>query len=388
MRPIPLITALLVAAALVYWFELRHPSADEAAATHAASSAGEAAAGPADAEGKDRDGAPVPVMVLQSTAQETNARLLLRGRTQARRDVEVAAETTGRVISEPLRHGAVVEAGQVLCRLDPGVRDAELAEAEAALTEAEAEASAATKLEAKGFAAETALRTRRALFRAAEARLDKVRWDIARLEITAPFDGVLESDTAELGALLVPGSACASVVDLSEIKVEAYVSEQEVDQLRIGQPAEARLINGRTATGEVTFISRMADEETRTYEVEVTLPNPERAIRAGMTAELTIALPSQTSHLVPQSALTLDDDGRLGVRLAEDGVARFFPVTVLRDTPEGVWLSGLPQQADIIVVGQEFVRGGRRVAPQPVAPQPVAPQPAKPAQLEMTGQTR
>lgn len=365
MRPIPLITALLVAGALLYWFELRHPSGDGAGTMAVAEAT---AAQPRPTAGEGPDGEPVPVMVLQSKAQETSARLVLRGRTQARRQVEVAAETSGRVISEPLRHGEVVEVGQVLCRLDPGIRDAELAEAEAALAEADAEASAATQLQAKGFTAETAYRARQAQLRAAQARRDRVRWDIERLEITAPFGGVLESDTAELGALLIPGSVCADVVDLSEVKIEGYVSEQEVDQLRLGQQAEARLINGMTATGEVTFISRMADEETRTYEVEVTLPNPDRAIRAGMTAELMIALPPQTAHLVPQSALTLDDDGRLGVRVAEQGVARFHPVAILRDAPEGVWISGLPGEADIIVVGHEFVRGGRRVDATPVAP--------------------
>ena len=378
MRPISLIAALLIAAALFYWFELRHPAADEApgssaragtgaetVAAETVAAAGAATEPPAAAEGED---APVPVMVLQSAAEETSARVVLRGRTEARREVEVAAETTGRVISEPLRHGAVVRAGQVLCRLDPGIRDAELAEAEAALAEAEAEASAATKLEAKGYAAETALRARQAQLRAAQARLDRVRMDIDQLEIAAPFDGVLESDTAELGALLVPGSVCAEVVDLSEVKIEAYVSEQEVDALRLGQPAEARLINGVTATGEITFVSRMADDETRTYLVEVTLPNPGRAIRAGMTAELTVALPPQTAHLVPQSALTLDDDGRLGVRIADDGVARFRPVAILRDVPEGVWITGAPDRADIIVMGQEFVRDGRRVAATPVTP--------------------
>ena len=109
----------------------------------------------------------------------------------------------------------------------------------------------------------------------------------------------------------------------------------------------------------------MADEQTRTFGVEVTLPNPEGRIHDGMTAELIIALPARTAHLVPQSALTLDDEGRLGVRLDDDGVARFVPVRILRDTPDGAWIAGLPDTANIIVVGQEFVRDGRRVAGTP-----------------------
>ena len=191
-----------------------------------------------------RKDAPVPVMVLASQARETAATLVVRGRTEANRNVQVAAQTTGRVISEPLRRGARVSKGQLLCRLDPGVRAAELAEAEAALTEAEAEAGAAKQLKAKGFAAETTFKARQAQLQAAQARVDKVRWDIKELEILAPFDGILESDTAEIGTLMTPGAYCANVIDLSQVKIAGFVAEQEVDLLSIGQSARAKLING------------------------------------------------------------------------------------------------------------------------------------------------
>mgnify|MGYP001552077016 CR=1 FL=1 len=131
----------------------------------------------------------------------------------------------------------------------------------------------------------------------------------------------------------------------------------------MGQPARARLINGMTATGRITFLSRMADENTRTFGVEVTVENPDERIRDGMTAELQIALPARTAHLLPQSALTLDDEGRMGVRIADGEIARFVPVTPVQDSAEGIWLSGLPDTADVIVIGQEFVRDGRRIAP-------------------------
>ena len=305
--------------------------------------------------------AAVAVVVLESEAQQTRATLTLRGRTEASRRVEVPAQTTGLVVSEPLRRGTEVEAGQLLCRLNPGVRAAQLAEAEAALAEAEAEAAAARQLNDKGFTANTTLRTRQAQLEAAQAQLDQVEWDIQNLEIFAPFDGVLETDTAELGALMSPGTYCGTVIDLSKIKVTGFVSEQEVDLLSVGQKASARMINGIEATGEITFLSRSADQETRTYAVEATLPNPEGRLRDGMTAELRIELPSETAHLIPQTALTLDDNGRVGVRTAENGIARFHPVKLLRDEPGGFWVSGLPDRADVIIAGQEFVRDGRQV---------------------------
>ena len=357
MRVTSLFLALLIAAGLWYWFAGRHDGvvAPSAAAVEEEAPVAEAPAPPA-------VDAPVPVLVIDSKAQETVATLTLRGRTEALRNVQVPAEITGRVISEPLRRGAQVEKGQVLCRLDPGVRPAELAEAEAALAEATVEASAATRLQQKGYTAETTLRAREAQLQAAEARLDKVRRDIENLEILAPFDGVLESDTAEIGSLLTPGGYCANVIDLSKVKVTGFVAEQEVDLLSLGQPARARLINGVTAEGEITFLARSADNETRTFTVEVTIDNSDGLIRDGMTAELKIELPPETAHLIPQSALTLNDEGQMGVRVDDGGTARFLPVAIMHDTPDGIWVGGLPETASIIIVGQEFVRDGRRIA--------------------------
>ena len=112
----------------------------------------------------------------------------------------------------------------------------------------------------------------------------------------------------------------------------------------------------------MTFLSRTADEATRTFRVDVEVPNPDLSIRDGQTVEIAIAADGENAHLLPASALTLNDSGLLGVRIAEEGVARFVPVTILRDTVEGVWLAGLPEVAEVIVVGQEYVTDGVRVA--------------------------
>ncbi len=91
--------------------------------------------------------------------------------------------------------------------------------------------------------------------------------------------------------------------------------------------------------------------------------NQDGRIRDGMTAELRIDLPAEVAHLIPQTALTLDDAGRLGVRLAAEGKARFVEIRIIRDEIDGVWVTGLPDRASVIVVGQEFVRDGRSIAP-------------------------
>lgn len=343
----------------------------------------------------------VRVVALRSTARDINSAVVLRGRTSAKRQVEVRAETTARVISAPLRKGKHIAEGDELCILDPGTRPAELSEARARLAEAkarhpEAEArlqeahallkeaeinlTAAQKLSVEGYASETRLAAAEAAQRtalaaiagaesglsataagieAAAAGVSAAEKELNHVTILAPFDGLLESDSAELGSLLQPGSLCATVIQLDEIKLVGFVPEAEVDRVTTGAIARAKLASGAEVEGRVTFVSRSADSETRTFEVEITVANEDLSIRDGQTADISIEAPGTKAHLLPQSALTLNQEGQLGVRLVgADQHVQFSAVDLIGDTTEGVWLGGLPESANVIVVGQEFVTQG------------------------------
>ncbi len=301
----------------------------------------------------------VSVVAMHSVAQPVQSGLLLRGQTEAARRVDMRSETSGRVVSEPLRRGTSVEAGQILCQLDPGTLESQLAEAKARQTEAESNANVATQLAERGFGAENSAISATASLEAAKARVLSVERMMDQLVIHAPFAGILESDTTEIGSLLQPGGLCATVIALDKIKLVGYVPEMDVIALEVGQRAGARLISGRQVVGQVTFISRSADPLTRTFRLEVTVDNADQSISDGQTAEIVIETAGEIAHLLPQHVLTLDNDGTLGVRIAVDGVARFVPVKIIRDALDGFWLSGLPDAVDVIVVGQEYVTDGR-----------------------------
>ncbi len=353
---------------------------------------------PETAPEKDTKG--VAVVALRSEASAIDGAVILRGRTEAARQVDVRSETSGQIISDPLRRGAFVNAGDLLCQLDPGTREITLADAEARLREAqarlpeaearlaEAEAflvearindNAASRLSEDGFASETRVAQTAAAVesalagvqaaksgvegavagvQAAQAGVASASNELENLEIRAPFNGLLETDAAELGGLLQPGSLCATVIQLDPIKLVGFVPETLVDRVEVGATAGARLASGREVIGKVTFLSRSADPTTRTFRVDVEVPNADLSIRDGQTAEIGIQAEGDVAHLIPQSALTLDDDGALGVRIVRDNAAAFAPVSVLRDTTKGIWVAGLAQQADVIVVGQEFVTDG------------------------------
>jgi multidrug efflux system membrane fusion protein len=348
----------------------------------------------------------VRVVALASTAQNIDSAVILRGRTEAARQVNVAAETSGLVVSEPIHKGTYINQGDTLCELDPGTRSASLAEAVARLAEARgkvpeaaaeiAEADAklreaninvenARRLNERGVSSETQLISAEAASEAALAGLQRAQSgtasaqagieaaqagvaaaeaEIDRLTIVAPFSGLLETDTAELGTLMQPGASCATVVQLDPIKLVGFVPEIDVTKVTVGANASAKIATGTEVSGQVTFLSRSADETTRTFRVEVEVPNSDQSISAGQTVEIMVASDGRNAHLVPQSALTLNDEGALGLRtIADDSTAFFMPVTLLRDTAEGVWVTDLPETVNIITVGQEFVIDGITVDP-------------------------
>lgn len=408
MRIIPILTAILVTAFL-YMLVIERETllafarGDEPASLDSepetAETTAEASATPDDEVQRVR------VVALRSAARDIDSAVVLRGRTEAKRQVEVRAETTATVINAPLRKGIKVSEGEALCVLDPGTRPAQLLQARARLAEAnasrpEAEArleeahallkeakinlTAAQQLSKGGFASETRLAAAEAAERtaiaaiataesgiqstaanveAATATVREAEKEMERLTISAPFDGLLESDTAELGSLLQPGDPCGTVIQLDEIKLIGFVPEAEVDRVTIGAVATATLASGAEVQGKVTFVSRSADPETRTFEIDILVPNDDLRIRDGQTADIVISADGAKAHKLPQSALTLNKDGRLGVRIVgADSMVEFVPVTLLRDEADGVWLAGLPAQADVIIVGQDFVTHGVAVA--------------------------
>jgi len=405
MRLVPILIAVLVSG-LIYAFVFERDRLLSLLPQTEAQSSESSATGADTGESAQSQTETMRVVVQRSKAREVDSAVIVRGRTEADRIVELRAETSGLVISQPLRKGAFVDQGDELCQLDPAARQATLQEARARLAEAksrvpEAKArveearaqleeaeinrNAAENLVTDGFASQTRVAATRAAvssaqaavqsatsgLEAARAGIESARAAVAsaekeidRLSITAPFSGVLETDTAEIGSLLQPGALCATVLQLDPITLVGFVSEMQVARVEYDAPATARTTSGSEVEGTVSFLSRAADDTTRTFRVEVRVPNPDLGLRDGETAEIRISAEGKAAHLLPQSALTLNDEGTLGLRLVDaETRAQFVPVTVLRDTPNGVWLTGLPETANVIVIGQEYVSDGVPVRP-------------------------
>ncbi len=303
------------------------------------------------------------VRAVAFTASERTVFLQLRGRTQALRTVSVRAETSGRVVELPVQEGAIVEAGALLCQLDVRDREARVAQAKAALRQRTLEYEAAQQLSGRGFRSETQAAGAQADLEEARANLRSAELDLANTRVTAPFDGIMDNYNVEIGDLMQTGETCTTVVDLDPFLVIAQVAEKEVSGLEVNTPAQAQLITGETVTGTIRFISARAQEATRTFRVEIEVPNPDLAVRReGVTAEILVPRNTVYAQKIPASFLTLNALGQIGVRTVDaDSIVRFMPVEVVEDAGEGIWVTGLPQEVTIISVGQDYVVDGQKV---------------------------
>jgi multidrug efflux system membrane fusion protein len=125
-----------------------------------------------------------------------------------------------------------------------------------------------------------------------------------------------------------------------------------------------RLVNGNEVEGKVRYVSRDATPATRTYRVEVAIPNADGRIPAGMTAEITLLAEPVEATVLPRSVVTLSASGDLGIRAVDpsDKVV-FYPIDIVDDTTKGLVLGGIPADARIIVAGQDLITEGDTVKP-------------------------
>ncbi len=315
--------------------------------------------------GETADAAPEesPFTVSVRTIAPENWRdeVFLRGRTEALRKVTVRSETAGVVAETPVEPGRLVAEGDILCRLRIDAREAALREAEAALAKARLDYDAGVKLSKDGFRSETSVASLKAALDLAKASVEQARVEIGKTRISAPFAGVFDDRAVEVGDFLKIGDPCGVVMERSPILVVGFASERDVGKLSVGDRGLARLSTGETIDGAVRFIASSADPATRTFRIELEIPNEDGAIKDGVTADFTIFAADRDAYLVPRSALILDDEGRLGVRSVKDGVVHLNAVRLLGEAAGGVWVGGLDGRLELIVRGQEFVAEGQTV---------------------------
>jgi len=288
----------------------------------------------------------------------------ISGVTQADKMTTLTARAGGVIGELSVRQGDRVEEGQVIARIAPEGRDAAVRTAQQLLNQRKAEAEAAKRLVEQGTLPKLQGDAALSALRAAESQLEAAQAEFDRLEVAAPYDGVIDVLYVEEGAATDSGKPVAELIALDPIIGVGEVNESDLGVVRVGEDAELRLATGGTATGTIRYISRAAQAATRTYTVEVEVPNPDLAVSAGMTTEVILRGDPVLATPVPRSVVALNDNGELGVRTVnENDEVVFHPIDIVDDSTGALILGGIPQGARVIVAGQNFVGDGMKVNP-------------------------
>ncbi len=290
----------------------------------------------------------------------------VRGRTQAFRHVQVRMEQAGRIVSDPIARGARVKQGDLLCEIAVDNRDSDLLQARSRREQATFEYDAALDLQGRGLQSEVVVAQLKAALASSSAAVSRAELALKNIRLLAPFDGIVETRNVEIGDLLNIGDVCASVLDDKPMLLVGLVPEQDVSSVSVGARVSAKLLDSNMIAGIITYLARAADAVSRSYRIEVEVDGKYTDIRAGTTVELMVDAMEISAHLIPSSALTLDDEGAIGVKLIGAGNRILHRnIEIVGDSGNqldpGIWVTGLSGTVNLVTLGQEIVFPGQVV---------------------------
>jgi len=284
--------------------------------------------------------------------------------------VDVTTEIAGTVAAIRFRSGSRADAGELLVELDDSVDQAELAELKAALELAEQDFARAETLIAEGTIPRSRYDEAKAELDRARARVQAKQAMIDKMHIRAPFAGTLGIRQVDVGEYVQPGTPLVALRTLDPVHVDFSLPEHHVAAVADGQAIELRVRAhpGRAFEGEITAIDRGVDRGTRTFALQATVPNPERLLRPGMFAEVTVLLPGRERVLtVPRTAISYAPYGDSAFVIREGGAGA---LTVQRrqvtvgETRRGEVeiVEGLEPGERVVEAGHQKLRNGQRIA--------------------------
>lgn len=313
----------------------------------------------AEAEAEQAATALKTVAVVTPQIIEHNRIVRISGLTMANKRTTLATRSAGVISELNVEKGDHVSAGDVILTLEGPEKAAAVARAEALLVQRQQEFDNAAALVERGINPETQTNAARSALAAARAELEAAQAELDRLNVVAPFDGIVDSVEVEQASWAQAGDPVGALLQIDPLRIRGEVSEADRRHIEVGTEADVRLINGVEATGKVSYISLDATPETRTYPVEIQVSNPDRQIPVGMTAEIMLKAPAVKAVKLPRSVVTLNEEGDLGVRtLDRNERVGFVAIDLIDDTPSGLILGGIDEDARVIVAGQDLVTTG------------------------------
>jgi membrane fusion protein (multidrug efflux system) len=310
-----------------------------------------------------RNNEPAFVTLAPVRAERIAQKLEALGNARANESVDVSAKASNIVTAVRFRDGERVKRGQVLVQLDDAQVRADVAAAEAALTESESQYNRSRELLSTQVLSKSSFEQLEATLKANRARLAAAHARLEDTVIRAPFSGRVGLRRVSVGTLISPGDVITTLDDTSVIKLDFSVPENFLAALREGLSvrASAPAFPGRTFAGKVASIDSRVDLATRSVTVRALLANEDGALKPGMFLNVSLANDERDALVIPEEALTPEAE-RQFVFVVADGKAERREVRIGGRRPGSVEIvAGLAAGEQVIIEGTQKVRDGGAV---------------------------
>lgn len=287
----------------------------------------------------------------------------LYGRTEPDRIVTLQAQVKGAITKIYAHRGSFVKKGDVIASIALNDLPAQLEHYQTLVKQRRIDYYGAKELFKGGYQGESALAERLSAVTAAKAQLAQTENDIANTTIIAPFDGILNERFVEVGDYLKVGDDIAIVADLDPLVIRAHITENQISAIKEGQKAKINLLSEKEIDGTLRYVASVANENTNTFKVEIAISNPDYKYFAGISSEVELPLDIVSAIKLSPALLALDEIGNIGVKSVVDDLVVFTKINIAKSDESGVWLTGIGERAEIITLGQGFVRPGDKVNP-------------------------
>ena len=312
-----------------------------------------------------RGNGPVPVTSEVVREQDWTDALRALGAERAREAVTVTAKVSETVQQVHFESGQQVARGAALVTLSGQQQQASLASAEAALKEAEQQYQRYAQLVSQQLLAKSTLDAQRATRDAARAQVAQIRANLSDRVIRAPFAGVLGIRQVSPGALVTPGTAIATLDDVSRVFVDFPVPETELADVGAGQALVGNVatFGERSFDGTVSTVSARLDTASRAATVRGDFPNPDGLLKPGMLVQVTLTRGSRQALVVPEIAVLQIGNETFVWRVKADGTVEKANVEVGGRVPGKVMLkAGVEAGQRIVTEGVGKLQAGAKVA--------------------------
>ncbi len=312
----------------------------------------------------------IPVEAMNVEEKIVEQTLPLTGVLQPNNEVDIVAEVSGKVTEIKKQLGSYVKANEILANIDDVIPESQFKQAEAHLLSTESNLDIAeanfksdkilfenndiSELEYNN--SQLALKNAKSQHLSAVAALSAAQKTFEDTKIKSPISGFISRKNIDLGTMVNIGSVVYRVVDISKLKLNTYVSQETINRVKIGDKAiiHVSALNGNSFNGYVKRISPQADENTGGFEIEISVTNKDRKIKAGMTAKVELMLSKEQKAIsVPEYALVSKDEEHYVYKIKDD-FAELTKVTLGETVGQNVVIDkGLNIGDKIVTVGMK-----------------------------------